>query len=70
MLFKDSLEALKGMGTYLHDATYEHVIALMVDPVLQHHLINHRDEDLVLKITGQTKRVNKRLGDCLRWFSH
>lgn len=69
VLFKDSLEALAGMGTYLHDATYEHVITLVVDPVLQHHFIYHGDEDLVLEITGQTKQVNKRVEDCLMWLS-
>lgn len=34
--------------SHLHDATYEHVITLVVDPVLQHHFIHHWDEDLVL----------------------
>ncbi len=39
-------------GSYLNDATYEYIIALVVDPVLQHHFVNHRDEDLVLKKQG------------------
>lgn len=34
--------------SHLHDATYEHVITLVVDPVLQHHFIHHWDKDLVL----------------------
>lgn len=69
VLSKDSQEALVGMETYLHNATYEHVVTLMVDPVLQHHFIYHGDEDLVLKTTGQTKQVNKRMEDGLMWFS-
>lgn len=68
-VFKRSMETLVGIGTYLNDATYEHVITLMVNPVLQHHFIHHGDEDLVLKITGQPKQVNKRVDDCLMWFS-
>lgn len=32
----------------LDNATYEHVVSLVVDPVLQHHFVHHWDEDLVL----------------------
>lgn len=41
------------MGTYLNNATYEYVITLVVDPMLQHHFVHHGDEDLVLKIRGK-----------------
>lgn len=57
-----------GNATHLNNATYEHVVTLMVNPVLQHHFVHHGDEDLVLKITGQTKQVNKRLCEYLMWF--
>lgn len=59
---------ISGKETYLDNATYEHVVTLMVDPVLQHHFIYHGDEDLVLKTTGQTKQVNKRMEDGLMWL--
>lgn len=34
--------------SHLDNATYEHVVPLVVDPVLQHHFVHHRDKDLVL----------------------
>lgn len=34
--------------SHLDNTTYEHVVSLVIDPVLQHHFIHHRDEDLVL----------------------
>lgn len=36
------------LGSHLNYATYEYVITLVVDPVLQHHFVHHGDEDLVL----------------------
>lgn len=42
-------------GTYLNNATYENVISLVVDPVLQHHFVHHGNEDLVLKIRGEVR---------------
>lgn len=54
---------------YLNNATYEHVITLVVNPVLQHHFVHHGVEDLVLKIRGQGRRVNKRVYECFMWFS-
>lgn len=56
-------------GTHLNNATYEYVITLVVDPVLQHHLVYHGNEDLVLKIKGKGSRVNKRMCECFMWFS-
>lgn len=35
-------------GNYLNNATYENVISLVVDPVLQHNFVHHGNEDLVL----------------------
>lgn len=43
-------------GTYLNNATYENVISLVVDPVLQHHFVHHGNEDLVLKIRGDVRK--------------
>lgn len=54
---------------YLNNATYEHVISLVVNPVLQHHFVYHGDEDLVLKIRGQRRGVNKRVFERFMWFS-
>lgn len=56
-------------GTYLNNTTYEYVITLVVDSVLQHHFVHHGDEDLVLKIRGKERRVNKRMYVCFMWFS-
>lgn len=36
-------------SAYLYNATDEDVVALVVDPVLQHHFVHHGDENLVLK---------------------
>lgn len=47
--------------TYLNNSTYENVITLMVDPVLQHNFVYHGDKDLVLKIRGKRRRVNNRV---------
>lgn len=35
-------------STYFHNATYEYVVSLVIDPVLQHHFVHHGDENLVL----------------------
>lgn len=51
---------------YLNNATYKHVITLVVNSVLQHHFVHHGDENLVLKIRGQ---VNKRVSKRFMWFS-
>lgn len=36
-------------ATHFHNATYQNVVALVIDPVLQHHFVHHRDENLVLE---------------------
>lgn len=46
-------------GTYFHNAAYENVVALVIDPVLQHHFVHHGDKYLVLKISRERRNVNK-----------
>lgn len=58
--------------TDLDDPTDEHVIALVIDPVLQHHFVHHGDKDLVLKpgkVEKEREGVNKRVS-AMWWFMH
>lgn len=45
--------------TDLNNATYEYVIALVVDPVFQHHFVHHGDEDLVLEEREEKGKQSK-----------
>jgi len=56
MVFREKQPTYRG-ETHLHDAAYEDVVALVVDPVLQHHFVHHGYEDLVLRTEGVKKKT-------------